>query len=475
MSTHEAELRDLKKGFRQLVSNIHQQKLDAVSKDLDEKIQQRLLSIPAADTIVAFEQKVSTLIKERASMEKRIAQLETAKGSAHSTTLEKKITSLEKRFPYNDIALLKRDVALLKQRQGDLKIAVIEKKITALEKTSRRLASVDQEIREADIPRRIDDVEDAVAEKERILEARLASLDKKIGVVQLSAKKPVHHQKNQSLAPLANRITSLENRLERVSQSQAAARDVQRVQTKVLAFQGKLDALEMSEHKLRGLHAKLEETASAEEEEIRSLAKEQGDRVADSEQRMTRMIGGIQSRLTHVGKEHEKRLLEFGQEIDEKITRREAEMIHEKISTITSLMNKKLNEKFITWLDGLEQRVNERFEKNIDIIERTREQFDLLRKDIVMKKDIEELEEQMVAPLKDLDRKIKQFVKKEVDTLHHDIVREQKRGGIDHKTLQKEIDAIVRNIERQRTRSLEEELGKIVADDERLKKKRVQV
>ena len=345
---------------------------------------------------------------------------------------------------------------------------------------------------------------------------RIAALDKKISILKKELGEPIPHPKPPSLRPVFNSVKTLGrriNRLERAtsaSSKQLAAEQRKSILPELSMLGRRLSAIE--EQNVRGVGALQKESAMLRkkvaglETAQSTLSKELGESVPtrkllDVESKMKsdtisekrtmhktlRLLGsvevnakkrdnhltksvshlkaGLETSLKDLAMQLETAKREFSVKLDEKETD-----IMNLVSSSDSLISKKLNAQFLKWLANLEHTAKERIDSNLEQLEKIQHELDSLRRGSVKKKDMEEMEEQLLGPMEALDMKIKKFVRQEVEKLHHDLKKSQSLEKIDHKTLQEEINRIVREMERQRTYNLESELSKLVEESERIKK-----
>ena len=197
------------------------------------------------------------------------------------------------------------------------------------------------------------------------------------------------------------------------------------------------------------------------EERRKTGEKELASRQTSFEREATKSISSLSSRMTNLT-----------ENLNTRMNEKETELV-DMVSRGDSAMSKKMNARFLVWLGGLEDEVKKMTESKLESIEQLRKELESLRAATIKKKDMEEFEEQVLGPLEVLENKIQNLVKKEASKLESRLKKTQSLEKIDYKTLQKEINKMVKSMEKQRTETLEEELVKMIKEGERLKRKKM--
>lgn len=336
------------------------------------------------------------------------------------TTMERKLASLER--------------AMTAKIPGDLEVTLktLNKRLASLEglELGSRLSKVDDALSLTERSGHADRKREALVRHLSLLKEKQEKEIRLFKQDLAALKKPIPPQAPK---PLLKKVSSLEKRLTDLGRRfQRQSREMK----ESLVPTERLDDMESR------LSSPLEETQAAE----KALAKDL--------HRLSRKVDGMDHHLKG------------------KVDRDDVTMLHKRMSALDSLLQKKINSRFVASLENLEASIQDQFKAQRHAFEEHEHEMNKLKKDFAKKKDMHRVEEGLIRPIAAMDKKMKALIKKEAEILEKKIRKTASMEKLDAKTLQQEIDKIVHELENRRTRSLEDELSDIVVASEKLKKKR---
>jgi hypothetical protein len=327
-----------------------------------------------------------------------------------------------------------------------------EKEIRKLRKGFHRLIIDLQEQRFSqflkDLDRKIDEkISKAIGVPEREVLRRVSALEKKVAS---------HGRKPKEAAAIHEKaiMRKIEMLNRKISSLEAAHSDFSSELKKSLIPTKKLAEFEASLKPLKRDYEPLLEGLEAK--------RKAGDK------EIARRIDRLEASFEKSLRELEKRQKKISSAVREQIEEKGEELL-ESISQESAARSKKLNAQFLKWLGSLEEAVKKKVEERLDTLEKLGNELAKARREFAKRKELEELEEHLAAPLGEMDKKIRRFVRGEIERLESDIKKTRALGSIDHRVLQKEINRVVKELERQRTETLEEEIERLVKEGERQK------
>ncbi|MBI4021175.1 MAG: hypothetical protein HY369_02950 [Candidatus Aenigmarchaeota archaeon] len=169
----------------------------------------------------------------------------------------------------------------------------------------------------------------------------------------------------------------------------------------------------------------------------------------------------------------QKRLAALAADLSGKVAQEDLTLLKHRLSAVDALLHTKINSRFVHSLESLEREIEDKIRAHNKIFEEMRRDMGAMRREVASKKALEDLETQVVKPVEEMDRKLRAFVKEEVAKLEKDLRRTVVMEKVDAATLQREIESVVKEVEHQRTRSLESEIEGILKEGERMKRKDV--
>lgn len=330
-------------------------------------------------------------------------------------------------------------------------------------------------------PQKIDDSGNMRMEllsKESEIQRSVQQLEKKIGMLEKS-----FLEKKEDEQGLIRQVRQGETEREKTDQAmdslskkiivlEKRENDVQNARKKIESLEESYALLSKQIKELLPTKKILEiDVKEPSERQFEPLIKGLEEKRKASENDIMERIASLNSSFSSSLSEIRKNIEETSSLVEKKMAHKESELM-QMISQGDFAINKKMNTQFLTWLGGLEDMVKKKVHESLEDIESLRKHMDEMKRHFAKKQELQEFEESVLSPLDGLEKNMRKFIRSEIERVESELRKGQVVGKIDHRTLQKEIDRVVKEMERQRTQTLEQELGKIVKESEKLKKKK---
>jgi len=408
---HNTEFENIRLGFRRMIKDQHRKNLNDIVKGMEKKLV----------TLGKMEEKVNVLWKQGRVAPAPTKPTPSQKEKALADKIErmqKRLESLERKRPAKKpvdlsptLNSINRRILSLEGKNPLKRIKSLENKTLFLEKTNQ--------------PDQIHNVlKKQMTEIGRTNTKRISSLEMGVKVLKSSPPK-VPKKLVKKTKSIENKLNSLESLVKR--QSQELRRSL------------------IPDKRLEDLEIKLSEPIQTQQSVDMKLEKN---------------IDALSRKVDFLA-----------EELTKKIGSEDITMLKEKIKTVNSLLNEKINSRFIRSLQTVEKDIEDKIKLHKRVFEDMQKQLHSMRAQFAKKKELDKLEQEMVKPINEMERNMRKLVRKGMERMEKHMRKVIIEEKIDIKTLQKEIGIIVREMERQKTKTLEDEVTGIIKESERLKRK----
>ncbi|MBI4181414.1 MAG: hypothetical protein HY520_00400 [Candidatus Aenigmarchaeota archaeon] len=317
------------------------------------------------------------------------------------------------------------------------KLEFLEREVAGLEEVRPQLERVARQVLE--LEKATDQVRERTVKdrsgKEE-LTMRLARLEKEVGMLKAPA-----------LAPeVLRRLTAQDSRLNQLEA-------------------GQKDLPQLVAPRLRELEGRLREPLADQKGALKDLERSL-DALARRVDGLAGSASGLEDQLAPLGKQVEA----VRGELKNRVERADIALLQQRMNKLDALLQEKLSSKMIHTLQGLEDEIEEKMRAHQKIFSGMQNELSRLKGESATRRDLDALEQQLLRPLEGLEGKITDAAKRAVAAVEGSLRKSMALEKIDVKTLQKEIDRIVSEMEKQRTQSLEAELAGILKESEKVKR-----